>query len=38
MIKAEKRVLFRDIAHLASVATGSTVKGMNLTLAVMEKE
>ena len=38
MIKAKKRVLFRDIAHLASVATGSTVKGMNLTLAVMEKE
>jgi len=38
MIKAEKRVLFRDIAHLASVATGSTIKGMNLTLAVMEKE
>ncbi len=38
MIKAERRVLFRDIAHLASVATGSTIKGMNLTLAVMEKD
>jgi biopolymer transport protein ExbD len=37
MIKAEKRVLFRDIAHLAAVATGSTIKGMTLTLAVMEK-
>jgi biopolymer transport protein ExbD len=38
MIKAEKRVLFRDIAHLAAVATGSTIKGMTLTLAVMEKD
>ncbi len=38
MIKAERRVLFRDIAHLAAVAAGSTIKGMNLTLAVMEKD
>ena len=38
MIKAERRVFFRDIAHLAAVATGSTIKGMNLTLAVMEKD
>ena len=35
LIKAEKDVLLRDVAHLASVATA--VKGTQLMLAVIEK-
>jgi biopolymer transport protein ExbD len=35
LIKAEKEVLLRDIAHLATVATA--VKGTKLMLAVIEK-
>ena len=35
LIKAEKDVLLRDVAHLASVATA--VKGTELMLAVIEK-
>ncbi len=36
LIKAEKDVLLRDVAHIASVATA--VKGTKLMLAVIEKE
>lgn len=35
LIKAEKDVLLRDVAHIASVATA--VKGTSLMLAVIEK-
>jgi biopolymer transport protein ExbD len=35
LIKAEKEVLLRDVAHLASVATA--VKGTKLMLAVIER-
>ena len=35
LIKAEKDVLLRDVAHIASVATA--VKGTKLMLAVIEK-
>ena len=36
LIKAEKEVLLRDVAHIASV--GTAVKGTKLMLAVIEKE
>ena len=36
LIKAEKDVALRDVAHVAGVATA--VKGMKLMLAVIEKK